>query len=130
VARGFSLYDAVDLTKTAIANAAGVATYTFDAVDVGHVWDVVFVSVQSTSIKNGPCRLYLDDATVPTNFRGGTSAGIGDVDTTASLIVPSNRSLVVQWTGMTPGAVCTVTLQFRDLIGIGYPSDQTLSQPL
>lgn len=127
MARGFALYDAVDVTKSTTVNAAGVATYTFDAVDLGHSWDVVFIAVFSTSAVNGPCRIFLDDPTVPANFRGGTASGIGDIDTTASLIVPANRSLVFQWTGLTPGASCTVALQYRDLIGLGLPSDSTLT---
>ncbi|MGH3180311.1 MAG: hypothetical protein ACRDOE_00150 [Streptosporangiaceae bacterium] len=126
MARGFGLYDAVDLTKTCVADATGLATFIFDAVDVGHSWDVTFISVTSTSKQNGPCRMFLDDAS-PANFRGGTASGIGDVDTTASLIVPANRSLMFQWAQMTPVSVCTVALQYRDLIGVGYPSDQRLS---
>lgn len=130
MARGFALYDAVDVTHTCKADSTGTATFTFDAVDVGHTWDVTFIAVFSTSTINGPCKIYLDDASLPSNFRGGTSAGTGDIDTTASVIVPSNRSLVFQWTGLTVGAVCTVTLQYRDLVGIGYPSDRQLSSAL
>jgi hypothetical protein len=127
VARAFALYDYVDDTKSGPVLASGACAHTWGPPDLSHLWVVSLIGVFSTSALNGPAGLYLDDATVPSNFRGGTRTGIGDTDTNAGLLVPSGRSLLIVWAGLTPGAVCTSVLQYRDMIGTAVPSDNAIT---
>ena len=128
MARSFQLYDVVDLERSVQANAQGVATYSFDPVLPQHLWHLVFIAVFSTSAQNGPCRIFLDDPTQVANFRGGTASGIGDVDTQADLYVPASRVLIFQWTGLSAGASCSLAVQYEDLVGVGQPSPNVLTQ--
>lgn len=128
MARAFALYDFVDDTKSGPVLATGACAHTWGPPDLSHIWVVQFIAVFSTSALVGPAALYLDDATVPSNFRGGTLTGTGDVDTGADLIVPSGRQLLIVWAGLTPGAVCTSVLQYRDLIGTAVASDNAIAK--
>lgn len=126
MARGFALYDVRDLQETASVGSDGTALVNFGSPDQGHHWKVTLIAVWSNSAVNGPARIFLDDPSVTANFRGGTGSGTGDMDTAATLWVPSSRELVVQWAGLTPGATCTAVIQFEDLIGVALPSDYRL----
>lgn len=127
MARGFALYDYLDRAESGPVKADGTCTHMWGPPDAGHIWVVELIAVFSTSALNGPAGLWLDDSTVPVNFRGGTATGIGDVDTGAKLMVPTARQLLIVWEGLTPGSVCTSVLQYRDLITVGIPSDNSLA---
>lgn len=124
---GYQLAALIDTgPKSAVAGADGLATVLFGPVLDGHVWNIFRILVFSTSTSEGPAKIYLDDNTIETNFRAGTGAGIGDVDSNDRLIVPGTRSLMVAWFDMTPGSSCSAVLQYEDLIAVTFPSDTTL----
>lgn len=124
MASSFALVDLVDTIKTAVAAPSGIATATFDQVSTGDVWEITYLAVSSNSTSNGPAAIYLDDATVPGNFRSGTQNGIGDSDPDASLIVPSGRSLVFIWEDMSTGASCVAVVQYKLLRRLTVASAQ------
>jgi len=124
---GYQLVALVDTGPlSAVAGADGTAEVIFGPVKDGHVWNVFRIMVFSTSTTEGPAKIYLDDNSIETNFRAGTGAGIGDVDSNDRLIVPGTRSLMVAWSNMTPGASCSGVLQYEDLLMVTFPSDSTL----
>jgi hypothetical protein len=108
---GFSDWSQVRLSAT--ADASGVATVTCPQVDPSTQWLVDRLVVQSTSTASASVKLY-DSTVAPASVLDGTATGnLNSADYPQGLLIRPAASLIAQWTGATPGAVCTLTAQVR-----------------
>lgn len=97
-------------TAQAIAAADGSAVATFPPVPVGRVWNLVAVTVASTSVARTSCTLYRGISFSLPNQIDKTIYS-GNADTTDTQIrLTSGDQLRAVWAGCTPGATCQATL--------------------
>lgn len=110
---GWALADFRDVSGQAVAGPDGVATVEFDQLGSGEMWLVDHAVISCNSTAATQMRLY---ASVPTDraLLDGSIRGAFDVaDWPGGLRVAPVTSLLAQWTGATPGATATITLQVR-----------------
>lgn len=104
----------IDRYAAAVANVNGVATATIPGPSsAGLTWELLSLSVSSTSVARPEARVYADVIS-PTTLRGGTRDGRLDTATGEGEQLRSGSALVVQWIGADAGATCTATAIFRD----------------
>ena len=115
-AAGWALHDYAEVTgQSGPADAAGVATLELAQLDGNETWLIDHAVAACTSVSATEMRWY---ASTVTNraLLDGTSRGNFDVaDWPAGLRIGPSNSLIARWTGATPGAVGTLTLQLRVL---------------
>lgn len=112
-AAGWQLSDWQQIRLSATADATGTATIDCGQVDPTTQWLVDRVVIQSTSGSASTLKLY-DSTVAAAQLLDGTAAGnLNTADYPAGLLVRPSASLVAQWTGASPGAVCTLTAQVR-----------------
>lgn len=99
--------------SSAPASAAGVATVTFDPVPDGCLWLVERITVVCSSSAATKCMVYAGDPALSTFVDGTASGNFDTADEASPVLVDSNVSLTVQWTGATAGAVGTVRIQYQ-----------------
>ena len=111
-AADWSLVQTRAVAKTALVDAAGLATVTFDSVPDGHRWQVDRIVVSTTSGTLTSFWLYLDTVD-PRNLVDGTNAGDFDVnDADAPIEVPAGSVLLGQWRAGVPGASATCRVHY------------------
>ncbi|MCW2754665.1 MAG: hypothetical protein JWQ32_2076 [Marmoricola sp.] len=99
------------------APASGITQLTFGPVPDNQMWLLDRITVSCNSAAVTTCTLYLDIASDPLHALDYTPSGNYDVaDEAAAIQIPTNSSLIVQWTGATPGAVGNARAQLRVLL--------------
>lgn len=105
------------LEGTATADSSGTATVEFDPIDTPFLWRVermtTYLSDQAPPA-GAQCAAYEGPSTQPIRMRDGSSSPALDIADEASPITlqPSSQ-LVIQWTGLTPGTVASVSVQYQ-----------------
>lgn len=102
----------IELALSAVANGAGVATVTFQAPNVGQrglqVVSIALLVTGSTTIPE--CIAYRNVISAASVWARKTAGDrgtfIGQDD-----VLYMGQQLVLNWTGATPGAVCSATLR-------------------
>lgn len=98
---------------TAPGTASGILTATFDPVPPGLFWLIGRMTIVTTSITPTACAVY-DGASTPQNLVDGSSSGnLDTADENSPILVESNNTLTVVWTGASVGAVGTVRVQYQ-----------------
>lgn len=93
------------------ADSTGVVTLALDQLADNTRWRITHAVVSSASTSASSARLYRDGVSVG-NLRSGSNSGNYDeADYPLGLWIPQGSALVVQWTGVSAGAVCTLALQ-------------------
>ena len=105
------------LEQSATAGATGVATITFDPVDSPFLWRVERMTTYcntSTPPAGAQLLVYADTSGLPIRIRDGSSSPALDVADEASPITlqPSSQ-LTLQWTGLSPGTIASVSVQYQ-----------------
>lgn len=102
--------DRLELSGSAVASAAGVATVFLPLVPFGERWVINSLSCLSTSALRSAFNVYRNAVSQPTFLDGVTISGNKNTTDTVMRLEPNDR-LVCQWTNATPGSVCTVTAE-------------------
>lgn len=98
--------------RQAAANGAGVAQAVFGPVQPGYQWRVERIAISSDSALASAFTMYLETID-PTNIVESTPSGNNDIaDETQPILVPEGSRLLAVWTGATPGALCSVRIQY------------------
>lgn len=115
-AAGWALRDYAEVTgQSGPATAAGVATLELTQLDGDEMWLVDHAVASCTSAAATELRWYASTV-ADRALLDGTGRGNFDVaDWPAGLRISPSQSLIARWTGATPGAVGTLTLQLRVL---------------
>lgn len=93
----------------ATADASGVALASIGPVPLGQVWVIQRTSVQSSSVLASTAGIYLNSVYEP--YRVDRANGTGNGATSGiGYRLRAGESVLVQWTGCTPGAVCTFSV--------------------
>lgn len=99
----------IEQVASAVFDGSGVATATFPAVPIYTRWTVTRVAVSTTSATRTAVSVYRNSAAAPNLIDTDPYGGNGNSTDTVSELAAS-ETLVVQWTGGTPGAVATATM--------------------
>jgi hypothetical protein len=98
----------------ATANGSGVATITLDPVPPGNVWLLDYVVVSSTSDLTSALNLYDGLPAASTLLDGTGSLGNSGVAVySPPRLILGTRQLTAVWSGCTPGAACTLRVEYR-----------------
>lgn len=100
---------------TAIANGAGFASVALGPVPPASVWLIDYITVTAASAAESSLNLYDDPQAPAESLIDGTTNGnsaIAPYQPARRLL--GSRSLVAVWTGCTPGARCTIRLEYRE----------------
>lgn len=105
-----------DLEATATADATGTALAEFDPIDSPYLWRIermtTYLSDQAPPA-GAACLVYKGPSLLPIRIRDGSSAPSLDVaDQSSPITLQPTEQLAVQWTGLTPGTVCSVSVQY------------------
>lgn len=100
------------LTSSPAATSSGIITATFPPVAAGRWWIIDRLVVSSTSSVQTVASLY-DGDIGPNTLLGATAQGNLDYDSTSGLRIDGGKTLSVQWTGASQGAVGTARVQLR-----------------
>lgn len=106
----------VELAGSATFGADGVATVRFDTVPPFQLWRLYRLSVSATSTNRTAAQVYRSSAT-PANLLDSAPYSGNDDTTDTVFDLRAGESLIVQWTGGTPGAVATVTATGEQVAG-------------
>jgi hypothetical protein len=99
----------VDSSGQASFDAGGIATVRFGPVPPGGRWRITNLSVSTTSALRTTARVY-KNAVSPAQQRDvSVSGGNSDSSDTVHELL-AGETLIVQWTGGTPGATATATI--------------------
>lgn len=99
-----------DLTGSAVASAAGVATATLGPVPIGQEWVVRRTAVTSSSVALSTAAVYRNGVSDMNFLDRARGAGNGATSAIAYRL-RSGESVVVQWTAADVGARCLVNVQ-------------------
>lgn len=115
-ASGWALSDWLEEERTsAPADATGTITIDFGQLDPVVMWLVDRIVVHCTSSTTTALKIY-DSAVTPARLRDRTSQGNDNAgDYPNGLLFRPSRSMVLQWTGATAGAVATAAAQIRQM---------------
>lgn len=107
----------VDYRSTSLttdpAGPDGIMLATFDPVPPGNFWLLERITVSTTST-TGTRALVYAGAPSAGNFVDGTERGdLDTADEASPILIESSLSLLVIWTGASPGAVGTVRIQYQ-----------------
>jgi len=94
----------------ATADATGTANAVIGPKKYGDRWSVNTLASASTSALESTLKVYRG-AAVPTAQVASTYSGNNDNAGGAAIEIGSADKLVFQWTGATPGAVCTCRIE-------------------
>jgi hypothetical protein len=97
------------VSGNAVVNSSGVATVNIGPVIHGEKWEVEKVIVSSTSVLNTTASVYRTSVAAA-NLVDATYNGNLDTSDTPSVIF-APEILVIQWTGGTPAASCSVRIE-------------------
>jgi hypothetical protein len=105
------------LEERATADANGVATVEFDPIDSPFLWRVERMTTY-LSDQNPPagaqCLAYEGPALLPIRIRDGSSSPALDIaDQSSPITLQPSTQLVMQWTGLRPGTVASVSVQIQ-----------------
>lgn len=105
------------LEGTAKADATGTATVEFDPIDSPFLWRVERMTTY-LSDQNPPagavCQVYEGPTILPTKLRDGSSSPSLDIaDENSPITLQPTSQLVVQWTGLRPNTVASVSAQYQ-----------------
>lgn len=101
----------IDRPATATANAAGIATATIANDSAGQIWTVNQMTVITTSVAATTANVYKNlvgtsALIVSAYLTGNNDSSVGD-----TIILNPGDTILCQWVGADPGAVCTFRLQ-------------------
>lgn len=104
------------LEGTAKADASGTATIEFEPIDTGYLWRVermtTYMSDQAPPA-GATCLVYEGPTLLPIRIRDGSSSPSLDIaDQSSPITLQPSSQLVVQWTGLRPNTVCSVSAQY------------------
>jgi hypothetical protein len=111
-----------DVTLSANASAAGVATVTFIATPAGLMWVVPQVSLETVPFRVGAT------CTVRKNGRFLSSTALGSGDTAygpPAIILYRGDQITFTWAGMTAGDECLATLFYSEQSWAEVPDPTT-----
>lgn len=94
----------------ATVGADGTATVNIGPRKYGDRWTVTTLASQSNSALETTLKVYRG-AAVPTAVVASTYSGNNDNAGGAAIEIGSADKLVFQWTGATPGAICTCRIE-------------------
>lgn len=97
------------VTASAVATAGGIATATIGPIGLGQEWTVSRTVISSTSALRSTATIYRNSVS-PGMFVDQTQGGGNGDSTGTGYRLQSGESIVVQWTGCTPGATCIVSV--------------------
>lgn len=105
------------LEDTAKADANGVAVVEFDPIDSPFLWRVERMTTY-LSDQNPPagaqCLVFEGPNLLPSRLRDGSSSPALDIaDEMSPITLQPSSQLVVQWVGLTPGTVASVSVQYQ-----------------
>lgn len=105
------------LEGEAVADASGVATVEFDAIDSPLLWRVermtTYLSDQAPPA-GAACLVYEGPLLRPIRIRDGSSSPALDVaDESSPITLQPGSQLVVQWTGLRAGTQAYVSVQYQ-----------------
>ena len=95
------------------ADAAGVIVATFDPVPPGLIWLVERMTVTTTSAPPTIAMVYAGAASSSNLVDGSSSGNLDTADEASPILIESNTSLTVVWTGAAAGAVGTCRVQYQ-----------------
>lgn len=113
-ASGWALRDFVQLIASTDPAAGGTAVLEFPQLDPDEMLLVDHAVVLCTSTTPSSVRLYTG-AVDPLRILDGSAAGNFDVADWDGLQLHPSTTLIVQWSGCSPGAVGTITIQARSM---------------
>lgn len=112
---GWTLADYRDVAGQAVADAHGVATVELDQLAGDEMWLIDHAVASCSGSALCELRLYAG-AVADRALLDGSSRGNFDVaDWSTGLRLQPATSLIARWTGASPGALATITLQVRVL---------------
>jgi hypothetical protein len=105
------------LEGSAVADASGTATVTFDAVNTGFLWRIermtTYCSPQ-TQPAGATLLVYEGPTILPLRIRDGSSSPALDVaDQSSPITIQPSAQLTFQWTGLTTGTQAYVSVQYQ-----------------
>jgi hypothetical protein len=105
------------LEETAVADANGTATVEFDPIDTPFLWRVermtTYLSDQSPP-SGAVCLVYEGPSLLPMRMRDGSSSPALDIaDEFSPITLQPTSQLVIQWTGLDPNTVASVSVQYQ-----------------
>jgi hypothetical protein len=105
------------LEDQAKADSTGVATVEFDPVDSPFLWRVermmTYLSDQNPPA-GATCLVYEGPSLLPVRIRDGSSSPSLDIaDQSSPITLQPSTQLVVQWTGLRPNTVASVSVQIQ-----------------
>lgn len=92
------------------AESSGSATVRFGPVPAGYMWAIERVVVHTTSTGTPEVRLHRNQIS-NLQLVDGTDAIFNVADNHQPIRLNQNESLVIEWTSLSTGAICTATLQ-------------------
>lgn len=106
------------LEASATAGADGVATVEFPAIDSQYLWRIermtTYCAPAPAAGSAAAILVYEGPSMTPTRIRDGSaSPGFDVADQHAPITLQPSSQLVVQWTDMPPGTVCSVSVQYQ-----------------
>lgn len=110
------------LEGSLIAPATGIATLEWEAPDIDYFYRLERVTTFVTGSSSGTCALY-EGAVLPIRIRdGSTTVSLDIADESSPITIHPTMPVILQWTGITPGAKCSASIQYtlwRSLNGAG-----------
>lgn len=101
------------VTSSAVADGTGRAEADLGQVPIGASWRNVSTQVQSDSTLLSQATVYKGISDVPSNQLDATDRLGGNSNSSATAwVILHGENLRVVWTGCTPGAVCSATVNF------------------
>ncbi|WP_399559100.1 hypothetical protein OG762_52400 (plasmid) [Streptomyces sp. NBC_01136] len=105
------------LEHQAKADANGVATVEFDPVDSPFLWRVermtTYLSDQAPPA-GATCLVYEGPTLLPMRIRDGSSSPALDIaDESSPITLQPTNQLIIQWTGLRPNTVASVSVQIQ-----------------
>lgn len=113
------------LEGTATADATGTATITWDPPDIDYFYRIERATTFVTGSTGGTVALY-EGYVNPIRIRDGSTSPAFDVaDESSPITIHPSMAVIMQWTGLTPGARCSASLQYtlwRTLTNLTTPT--------
>lgn len=101
------------LEGTATADATGTATVEFDAPDLDYFYRIERATTYVTGNTKAGAVLVYEGYVNPIRIRDGSTSPAFDIaDESSPITIHPTMPVIVQWTGLSPGAKCYVSLQY------------------